>query len=75
MLLVDGGALAPEEIAAMAGEFVMANEIATMNVAGPRESSHNGAAAYSRQVVTRLAAKSRSSTADKVSLNASPETP
>ena len=35
----------------------------------------DGAAAYSRQVVTRLAAKSRSITADKVSLNASPEAP
>jgi len=75
VLLVDGDALAPEEIAAMATEFVAANKIATLNVAGPRESSHNGAAAYSRQVVTRLAAKSRSITADKLSLNASPEAP
>ena len=75
MLLVDGGALAPEEIAAIGGEFVMANEIATLNVAGPRESSHNGAAAYSRQAVTRLVAKSRSITADKVRPNASPEVP
>ena len=54
VLVLDGDALAPEEIAAMASEFVIANEIATLNVAGPRESSHNGAAAYSRQVVTRL---------------------
>lgn len=46
VLLVDGDALAPDDIAAMAGEFVMANEIATLNVAGPRESSHNGAGAY-----------------------------
>ena len=75
VLLVDGGSLAPEEIAAMASEFVMANEVATLNVAGPRESSHNGAVEYSRQVVTRLAAKSRSITADKVSLNSSPDTP
>jgi len=29
---------------------------ATLNVAGPRESSHDGAAEYSRQVVTRLIA-------------------
>ena len=56
VLVVDGDALAPEEIAAMASEFIMANEIANLNVAGPRESSHNGAAAYSRQVVTRLIA-------------------
>ena len=56
VLVVDGDAQAPEEIAAMASEFVFANEIATLNVAGPRESSQNGAAAYSRQVVTRLVA-------------------
>ena len=56
VLVVDGDTLAPEDIAAMASEFVMANEIATLNVAGPRESNHDGAAEYSRQVVTRLIA-------------------
>jgi len=56
VLLVDGDALAPEEIAAKASEFVITYDIAILNVAGPRESSHNGAAAYSRQVVTRLVA-------------------
>ena len=40
--LVDGGALAPEEIAAMARKFVIANEIATLNVAGPREENQSG---------------------------------
>lgn len=56
VLVVDGDALSPEEIAAKASKFVMANDIATLNVAGPRESSHDGAAEYSRQVVTRLIA-------------------
>ncbi len=48
--------MTPDEIAAKASEFVRANEIATLNVAGPRESSRDGAAEYSRQVVTRLIA-------------------
>ena len=56
VLVVDGDTLAPDEIAAKASKFVMTNEIATLNVAGPRESSHNGAAQYSRLVVTRLIA-------------------
>jgi Circularly permutated YpsA SLOG family len=56
VLVVDGDTLAPEEIAAKASEFVMTNEIAILNVAGPRESSHDGASEYSRQVVTRLIA-------------------
>ncbi len=56
MLVVDGDTLTPEKIAAMAREFVITNKIATLNVAGPRESSHDGAAEYSRQVVTRLIA-------------------
>ena len=56
VLVLDGDALAPEEIAAMASQFVTANEIAILNVAGPRETSHKGAAQNSRQVVTRLIA-------------------
>ena len=54
VLVVDGDTLAPEEIAAKANEFVIINEIATLNVAGPRGSSHDGAAEYSRLVVARL---------------------
>jgi hypothetical protein len=56
VLVVDGDALTPEEIAAMANEFVTTSKIAILNVAGPRESSHDGAAENSRQVVTRLIA-------------------
>ncbi|MFH1044987.1 MAG: putative molybdenum carrier protein [Pseudomonadota bacterium] len=56
VLVVDGDTLTPEEIAVKASEFVMTNKIATLNVAGPRESSHDGAAEYSRLVVTRLIA-------------------
>ncbi len=56
VLVADGDTLTPEEIATMASAFVMANEIATLNVAGPRESSYDGAAKYSRQVVARLIA-------------------
>jgi hypothetical protein len=48
--------LGPEEIAATVNEFIVANEIATLNVAGPRESNHGGAAEYSRRAVTRLIA-------------------
>lgn len=54
VLVLDGDTLAPEEIAAMASEFVIANKIATLNVAGPRESTHAGAADYSRRTVSRL---------------------
>ncbi len=56
VLVVDGDTLSPEVIAAKASKFVMTNEIASLNVAGPRESSHDGAAEYSRHVVTRLIA-------------------
>jgi hypothetical protein len=56
VLVVDGGTLSAEEIAAKASQFVIANCIATLNVAGPRESNHDGAADYARQVVTRLIA-------------------
>ena len=52
--IVSGGQTG--KIAAGAIEFVMTNKIATLNVAGPRESNHGGAAEYARQEVTRLIA-------------------
>lgn len=54
VLTVDGSAKTPELAAVEAMAFVAQNAIAVLNVAGPRESSHAGAAQYARAVVRMM---------------------
>lgn len=52
--LIDGSEVSPVRAAELAARFVEAEKIASLNVAGPRESQQPGAYSYARDVVARL---------------------
>lgn len=54
VLTLDGSAKSIEDAAVEAAAFIRLHSIQTLNVAGPRESSHAGSAAYARQLVTAI---------------------
>lgn len=54
VLVVDGAKTAAPAVAERAADFVGANSITVLNVAGPRESGRPGARAYAQQVVSCL---------------------
>jgi hypothetical protein len=53
-LAVDGLSTSVNEVAAKAAAFVEARGIRVLNVAGPRESDHAGARAFSEEAITAL---------------------
>lgn len=52
--LLNAGRLSPEEAARELAAFVAGNDIAILNIAGPRASKWSGAHAYAHAVVTHL---------------------
>jgi hypothetical protein len=58
VLTIDGTAKSVDEAAVEAAAFIRLHAIAVLDVAGPRESSHAGAAQYSKQVVSAMLKRS-----------------
>lgn len=57
-LTVDGAQISIDTAAAAAIDFIAHHRISVLNVAGPRESTHNGAGEYGKQVVSVICAAS-----------------
>jgi predicted Rossmann fold nucleotide-binding protein DprA/Smf involved in DNA uptake len=56
VLVVDGSKFSDEDVAAQTVEFIRTNSIEVLNVAGPRESKHLGAAAFAERAMSRVLA-------------------
>lgn len=52
--LIDGAEVSPARAAELAARFVQDRGVAVLNVAGPRESSHPGAASFAYRTIVRL---------------------
>jgi hypothetical protein len=60
VLTLDCAAKSIEDAAVEAAAFVELNAIATLNVAGPRESSHRGSTETARRLVSAVLERTRS---------------
>lgn len=56
-LIVDGEQITPDAAAAAAINFIERHRISVLNVAGPRESTHDGAGIYSKEVIRLILRK------------------
>jgi hypothetical protein len=73
LLAVDGLSTSVSEVAAKAAAFVEARGIRVLNVAGPRESDHAGARAFSEGAITALLSYAPFSTATAPARTSQPE--